>query len=55
MPLDDFIAEVMEILQTEDEVKEVCVKRLHPLRFAAEAGQEQYQKFFEQFNDRMHK
>jgi uncharacterized oxidoreductase len=25
------------------------------LRFAAEAGQEQYERFFEEFNDRMHK
>ncbi|MFL6513500.1 MAG: SDR family oxidoreductase [Chthoniobacterales bacterium] len=54
MPLDEFIAEVMQILQTEGEVDEVCVKRVHPLRFAAEAGQEQYEKFFEQFNGRMH-
>jgi uncharacterized oxidoreductase len=55
MPLDEFIAEVMQILQTERDVKEVCVKRVHPLRFAAEAGQEQYEAFFQQFNDRMHK
>jgi uncharacterized oxidoreductase len=54
MPLDEFIAEVMQILQTEGEVKEVCVKRVHPLRFAAEAGQEKYEAFFQQFNDRMH-
>ena len=47
MPLDEFIAEVMQILQIESEVKEVCVKRVHPLRFAADAGQEQYEKFFE--------
>lgn len=55
MPLDEFIVEVMQILQTERDVNEVCVKRVHPLRFAAEAGQEQYEAFFRQFNDRMHK
>ena len=54
MPLDEFIAEVMQILQTQSDVKEVCVKRVHPLRFAAEAGQEQYEAFFHEFNDRMH-
>ena len=55
MPLDEFITEVMQILQTDPDVKEVCVNRVHPLRFAAEAGQEQYDAFFQQFNDRMHK
>lgn len=55
MPLNEFIAEVMEILTTQPNVKEVCVKKVHPLRFAAEGGQEKYESFFEQFNDRMHK
>jgi uncharacterized oxidoreductase len=54
MPLDDFIAEVMEILKTQPGVKEVCVKKVYPLRFAADGGQEKYESFFQQFNDSMH-
>jgi uncharacterized oxidoreductase len=38
MPLEDFISEVMAILQTQPNVKEVCVERVKPLRFAAESG-----------------
>jgi uncharacterized oxidoreductase len=38
MPLDAFITEVMSILQSQDDVKEVCVERVNPLRFAAETG-----------------
>src|SRR5450432_2144096 len=55
MPLGEFIAEVMEILQTQPDAKEVCVKKVHPLRFAAEGGQVKYEQFFQQFNDSMHK
>jgi hypothetical protein len=28
---------------------------IYPLRFAAEGGQENYEQFFQQFNDVMHK
>ncbi len=38
MPLDAFIAEVMEILGTQPAVEEVVVGRCRPLRFAAENG-----------------
>lgn len=38
MPLSDFIAEVMEILRTQPDAQEVCVKRVYPLRYAAEQG-----------------
>jgi uncharacterized oxidoreductase len=55
MPLRDFIDEVMSILQSQPQAKEICVKRVHPLRFAAEGGQEKYEDFFEQFNGSMHK
>jgi uncharacterized oxidoreductase len=55
MPLNDFIEEVMEIFKTQPDVKEVCVKKVYPLRFAAEGGQEKYEQFFQQFNDSMHK
>jgi len=38
MPLDQFIAEVMEILKTQPTAAEICVERVKPLRFAAESG-----------------
>ena len=54
MPLDEFIDEVMSILKSQPDVKEICVKKVYPLRFAAEGGQEKYETFFQQFNDSMH-
>jgi uncharacterized oxidoreductase len=45
----------MSILQTQPDVKEICVKKVYPLRFAAYGGQEKYEEFFQQFNDSMHK
>jgi uncharacterized oxidoreductase len=54
MPLDEFINEVMSILQDQPNAKEICVKRVYPLRFAAEQGQAKYEEFFSAFNDRMH-
>jgi uncharacterized oxidoreductase len=38
MPLDKYIAEVMEILKTQPAVSEICVENVKPLRFAAESG-----------------
>jgi uncharacterized oxidoreductase len=55
MPLDEFIAEVMSILKSQPDAKEICVQKVYPLRFAAEHGQQTYEEFFEQFNDSMHK
>jgi uncharacterized oxidoreductase len=55
MPLGDFVDEVMLILKSEPDVKEVCVKKVYPLRFAAEGGREQYEPFFQQFNEAMRK
>jgi uncharacterized oxidoreductase len=54
MPLNEFIDEVMSILKSQPDAKEVCVKRVYPLRFAAEGGQEKYEQFFEQFNATAH-
>jgi len=54
MPLEEFITEVMDILQSQPNAKEICVKRVHPLRFAAEQGQEKYEEFFGNFNNAMH-
>jgi uncharacterized oxidoreductase len=38
MPLADFIAEVMQIFQTQPTPSEICVERVKAMRFAAEAG-----------------
>jgi uncharacterized oxidoreductase len=38
MPLNEYIAEVMEILKTQPAVTEICVERVKGLRFAAERG-----------------
>jgi uncharacterized oxidoreductase len=38
MPLDKFIAEVMEILKAEPTAVEICVENVKRLRFAAESG-----------------
>ena len=51
MPLSEFIDEAMSILKTQPDVKEVCVKKVYPLRFSAEHGQEKYNDFFQQFNE----
>ena len=53
MPLEAFIAEVMEILKTKPDAQEICVGRVLPLRNAAEGGQEKYTGFFQHFNDAM--
>ncbi|WP_395738752.1 SDR family oxidoreductase [Prosthecobacter sp.] len=50
MPLDDFIAEVMEIFKTQPTPKEILVKRVEPLRFAVAGGAENYAKVFEGLN-----
>jgi uncharacterized oxidoreductase len=55
MPLNEFIEEVMSILKSQPDVKEVCVKKVYPLRFAGDPSQEKYEQFFEQFNAAMHK
>lgn len=52
MPLNEFIEETMEILSTQPDAAEILVKRVHPLRFAADEGQEKYEEFFKQRNDR---
>jgi uncharacterized oxidoreductase len=54
MPLADFIAEVMRILSTQPDAKEILVQRVYPLRYAAEKGQASYAEFFTTLNDSMH-
>jgi uncharacterized oxidoreductase len=51
MPLDKFIAEVMEILKTRPTETEICVRTVHPLRYAAESGK--FDAVFQGFNDAM--
>lgn len=51
MPLDKFIAEVMEILKTQPEATEICVENVKRLRFAAESGH--YNAVFKGLNDAM--
>lgn len=53
MPLEEFIAEVMGILTTQPEKTEICVKRVSPLRDAAEKGRAGYEEMFRGFNDTM--
>lgn len=53
MPLDEFIAEVMDLLGTQPDATEICVKRVQPLRGAADGGREPYREFFEGFNAAM--
>ncbi len=53
MPLGEFITEVMQILKDQPDAREVLVKKVLPLRFAAEGGEQKYKQFFKQFNDTM--
>ena len=48
MPLEKFIAEVMEILKTQPAAAEICVENVKPLRFAAESGR--YDSVFQGLN-----
>lgn len=51
MPLKDFIAESMQILQSQPTVAEVVVENAKPQRFAAEGGIEGYNALVKGFND----
>jgi uncharacterized oxidoreductase len=51
MPLDKFIAEVMEILKSQPAATEICVERVKLLRFAAESSN--YDSVFEGLNKAM--
>ena len=46
MPLQDFIDEVMRILETDPGAEEVLVQRVHRQRFAAEQGRDHYRELF---------
>ena len=49
MPLGEYIAETMKLLETSPEATEILVERVKPLRFAEVNGG--YDAFFKQFND----
>jgi uncharacterized oxidoreductase len=49
MPLEEFIAETMNILKSSPDATEICVERVKPLRFAERNGN--YDGFFTRFND----
>jgi uncharacterized oxidoreductase len=51
MPLDKYLAEVMEILKTQPETKEICVENVKRLRFAAASGH--YDAVYKGLNDAM--
>ncbi|MGA3100063.1 MAG: SDR family oxidoreductase [Bryobacteraceae bacterium] len=51
MPLEAFLAEVMEILKTRPAAVEICVENVKRLRFAAEGGR--YDSIFEGLNGAM--
>jgi uncharacterized oxidoreductase len=53
MPLSEFIGEVMQILETQPEAKEIVVKRVLPQRNSSEGGVEKYYEFMNALNDRM--
>ncbi len=55
MPLDEFIAEVIELLKTSPDAKEILVERVKRLRFAEVNGGANggYDEFFKSFNDAM--
>lgn len=53
MPLDQFIAEVMQIWKTQPGVTEICVENVKGLRFAAESGH--YDRVFGGLNAAMAK
>lgn len=53
MPLSDYIAEVLEIISSQPEVKEILVKNVYPLRFAGDFNSEKFYSFFETFNAAM--
>lgn len=57
MPLDEFIAEAMEIIETQPNATEILVKRVKAQRFAGlgENSTRKYDEFFTQFNDTMAK
>ena len=57
MPLDEYIAETMELIETQPDATEILVKRTYMQRFAglSDNSTQKYDEFFTQFNDNMAK
>ena len=53
MPLAEYVTEVMDILATQPDAKEILVKNVYPLRFAGDFNSEKFYSFFETFNSNM--
>lgn len=53
MPLAEFIAEVMQILESQPDAKEILVKRVLPQRTSSEGSIEKYYEFMNTLNERM--
>ncbi|MDB5966334.1 MAG: short-chain dehydrogenase, teichoic and lipoteichoic acid D-alanine esterification [Polaromonas sp.] len=51
MPLKEFIAETMQLIETSPDAEEILVERVKPLRLAEAGGK--YGEFFKTFNDGM--
>ena len=45
----------MEIIKTQPDETEISVKKVYPLRYAADGGREKYGQFFKGFNDAISK
>jgi uncharacterized oxidoreductase len=50
MPLADFIAEAMQILRSQPDAREICVQRVHPLRYAGGFDPATYDETFQGLN-----
>ncbi len=57
MPLDEFIAEAMQLIETQPDASEITVERVKAQRFAglSDNTTHKYDEFFNQFNDTMAK
>ena len=57
MPLDEFIAETMNLIEAQPDATEILVQRVQAQRFAGlnDNSTQKYQQFFTQFNDTMAK
>jgi len=51
MPLNKYIAEVMDLLKAQPIPPEICVEAVKPLRFAAESGH--FDSIFQGLNEAM--
>lgn len=49
MPLDDFLTEVMQLIESQPDAREILVKNVEPLRFATERGT--YGQMFDLLSD----